>query len=219
MVGDTADMLARLKMVLPARWFADSTPILDALLTGLGVAWSGLYALLGVVKAQTRIGTASGVFLDIASNDFLGAALPRRAAESDAAYRVRIQQNLLAPRATRASLAQALTNLTGRAPKIFEPLNATDAGGYGSGTLGFGVRGGYGSVNLPFQIFVTAYRPNGMPTSNAGGYNQGPGGYGCAPMLYADLASYAGTISDAEIYAMVAATLPTCGVAWTTISN
>ena len=219
MTGDTADMLARLKMVLPAGWFADSTPVLDALLTGLGAAWSGLYTLLGFVKAQTRIGTASGVFLDIASNDFLGASLPRRSAEGEAAYRMRIQQNLLAPRATRAALAQVLSDLTGRVPKIFEPLNATDAGGYGSGALGYGVSGGYGSVNLPFQLFVTAYRPNAMPISNAGGYNRGPGGYACAPMLYADLASYAGTISDAEIYAMIAATLPTCAVAWTTISN
>ncbi len=219
MTGDTADMLARLKMVLPSRWFADDTPILDALLTGLGAAWSDLYTLLVNVKAQTRISTASGIFLDIASADFLGAWLPRRSAESDPAYRLRIQQNLLAPRATRASLGRAIVNLTGRQPVIFEPLNATDTGGYGSGTLGYGVSGGYGSVNLPFQFFVTAYRPNATPISNAGGYNGGPGGYGRAPMFYGDLTTYAGVISDAEIYATVAAVLPSCGIAWTTISN
>ena len=219
MTGDTADMLARLKMVLPRRWFADTTPVLDALLTGLGAAWSGLYTLLGNVKAQTRIGTASGVFLDVASEDFLGAALPRRVGESDTAYRLRIQQNLLAPRATRASVVEALVNLTGRQPRIFEPLNASDPGGYDTGTLGYGVCGGYGSINLPFQFFVTAYRPNATPISNAGGYNSGPGGFGCTPMLYADTTIYAGVISDAEIYTTIAAALPTCGVAWTTLLN
>ncbi len=79
MTGDTNDMLARLKLVLPARWFSDTTPILDALLTGLASAWSGLYALLSYVRSQGRIATASGIFLDIASTDYLGDALPRRA--------------------------------------------------------------------------------------------------------------------------------------------
>jgi hypothetical protein len=69
MTGDTNDMLARLKMVLPARWFADATPILDAVLTGLANAWSQLYGLLATVKLQTRLATASGVFLDIAAKD------------------------------------------------------------------------------------------------------------------------------------------------------
>lgn len=218
MTGDTNDMLARLKMVLPARWFADTTPILDALLTGLASAWSGLYALLGYVKGQSRIATASGIFLDIAAVDYLGGALPRRAAEADQAYSVRIRGNLLSPRATRASLMQALTNLTGRAPIIFEPLNATDTGGYNV-NLGYNTAGGYGSVNLPYQFFVTAYRPNDTPISNAGGYNAGPGGYDTAPMFYADAAEFAGTVSNSEIYAAIASVAPTSSIAWTQISN
>lgn len=219
MIGDTADMLARLKMVLPARWFGDATPILDALLSGLGAAWSAVYGLLNYVKAQARIGSASDIFLDIASSDYFGPALPRRDGESDAAFRARIQQNLVAPRATRASVVQALLGLTGRVPIVFEPLNATDTGGYGTGTLGYGIRGAYGSRNVPFQVFVTAYRPNATPVSNAGGYNVGPGGYNNVPMFYADITTDSGEVSDAEIYAAIAAVMPTCGVAWTNISN
>ena len=219
MTGDTADMLARLKMALPPRWFGDSTPVLDAVLTGIAAAWSGVYAVLGLVKAQGRVATASGVFLDMASQDYFGVALPRRVGENDAAFGARIRQNLLTPRATRASLRAALVSLTGRAPVIFEPLNAADTGGYDSGTLGYGRVGAYGSLNLPFQFFVTAYRPNATPVSNAGGYDAGPGGYGRAPMFYADATTFTGTLSDAEIYATIVGVLPTCAVAWTKISN
>jgi hypothetical protein len=218
MIGDTNDMLGRLKQVLPARWFADVTPILDALLTGLASAWSGLYALLGYVQTQTRIATATGIFLDIASVDYLGGALPRRAAEADAAYSQRIRENLLKPSATRAGLVETLINLTGRAPVVFEPLNATDTGGYNI-NLGYNTAGGYGSANLPYQFLLTAYRPNSTPVSNAGGYGVGPGGYDNAPMFYADTTEFAGTVSDAEIYAAIAAVLPTSSIAWTQISN
>ena len=218
MIGDTNDMLGRLKQVLPARWFADVTPILDALLTGLASAWSGLYALLSYVKAQSRIATATGIFLDIASVDYLGDALPRRVAEADAVYSQRIRDNLLKPSATRASLVQTLTNLTGRAPVVFEPLNATDTGGYNI-NLGYNTAGGYGSANLPYQFLLTAYRPNSTPVSNAGGYSVGPGGYNNAPIFYADTTEFAGTVSDSEIYATIAAVLPTSSIAWTQISN
>jgi hypothetical protein len=218
MTGGTNDMLARLKLVLPARWFGDSTPILDALLTGLASAWSELYALVAYVSAQSRIATASGIFLDIAAQDYLGGSLARRAGEADAAYGARLRNNLLSPRATRASLVQAVTDLTGRAPSVFEPLNASDTGGYNV-NLGYNTAGGYGSMNLPYQFFVKAYRPNNTPISNAGGYNDGPGGYAHGPMFYADLTEFAGTVSDAEIYAAVAAVLPTSSIAWTHISN
>jgi len=219
MTGDTSDILSRLKAVLPARWFGDATPNLDAVLTGLAAAWTGLYSLLANVKTMTRIATATGIFLDIAATDYFGFSLPRRAGEADSAFSARIRANLIAPRATRHGLALALQNLTGRTPIIFEPLNASDTGGYNSNTLGYGVAGGYGSKNLPFQFFVTAYRPNATPISNAGGYNEGPGGYNAAPMFYADTAQTPGAISDADIYAAAAAVLPVASIAWTNISN
>jgi hypothetical protein len=218
MIGDTQDMLARIKSVLPARWFSDTTPILDALLTGLASAWSRLFTLLLYVRSQSRIATANGIFLDIASADYLGGTLPRRIGELDAAYSNRIQKNLLAPKATRASIVQVLSNLTGRSPIIFEPLNASDTGGYNT-NLGYNIAGGYGSMMLPYEFFLTAYRPNATPISNASGYNYGPGGYNSEPMFYIESAELTGGVSDAEIYAAIANTLPTNSVAWTQILN
>src|ERR1700757_1351252 len=75
---DVPSVLARLKMVLPARWFADSSPILDALLTGIASSWVSVFSLLDGVGAQARIATANGIFLDIAAQDYFGEQLPRR---------------------------------------------------------------------------------------------------------------------------------------------
>jgi hypothetical protein len=219
MVGDTADMTSRLRQVLPAKWFGDDAPNLQAILTGLASAWSGLYGLLQTVKAQARIATANGVFLDMAAADYFGSGLPRRAGERDSAYSLRIRANLIAPKATRQGLVAAVTALTGRSPIIFEPQNAYDTGGYSSGTLGYNALGGYGSLGLPYQFFVTAFRPNETPISNAGGYGVGPGGYGTGLMFYADVASLMGTVSDSEIYAAISNAIPTTSIAWTTLSN
>jgi hypothetical protein len=219
MIGDVNDMLSRIKSVLPARWFGDTTPVLDALMSGLAWAWSGLYAQLGFTKTQSRLATATGVFLDIASVDYFGPTLPRRTAESDNMFSQRIRANLIAPRATRAGVALALINETGRAPVIFEPLNATDTGGYNTGFLGYSVSGGYGSFSVPFQFFIKAYRPNASPVANAGGYNEGPGGYDDGPMFYANLADVSGPVTDADIYAAVTAVLPAATTAWMNISN
>jgi hypothetical protein len=217
-VGDTNDFLSRLKMVLPTGWFADTTPVLDAVLTGFAGVWSQIFSLIGFVKAQSRIATAAGIFLDIAAVDYLGVALPRRSAESDSSYSLRIRLNLLMPKATRASVVQAIVNLTGRSPNIFEPLNPTDTGGYNS-LMGYNSVGGYGSFNLPYQFFVTAYRPNDMPINNTGAYCIGPGGYGAAPMSFSSVQEFTGTVTDADIYAAISSVLPVSTIAWTNISN
>lgn len=218
MKGDLSDMLNRLKQLLPVRWFADKTPNLDALLGGLGKAWSDIYSLLNEVLTQTRIKTATGIFLDIAAQDYFGTLLPRKSGEGDHSYSRRILQNLLAPRATRSGLSEVLLGLTGRNPVIFEPLNATDTGGYNiSG--GYCVVGGYGCNSIPYQFFVTAYRPVDLPTSHLGGYGLGPGGYCAAPMFYASTWQLSGNVSDTDIYAAIEAVIPTASVAWTRISN
>lgn len=213
-----ADLLGRLKMVLPARWFSDNAPVLDAVLSGVANAWVEVFSLLDEADAQRRIGTAGGVFLDIAALDYFGQGLTRRAAEVDTAYSVRIQQNLVRPRATRASVVQVLQDLTGRTPSVFEPRNPADTGGYNV-NMGYGLAGGYGSMTIPYQFFVRAYRPNSLPVSNASGYVTGPGGYNAAPAFYADTTDFQGNINDAEIYANVASVVPTTSIAWTNISN
>jgi hypothetical protein len=154
----------------------------------------------------------------MAASDFAGAALPRRSGESDAAYSARVRASLLLPRATRSGLIETLTALTGRTPAVFEPRNAADTGGYNLRS-GYNSLGGYGSMSLPYQFFVTALRPNDTAISNASGYGAGPGGYNLAPLQYASDSALGGIVSDAEIYAAVAAVLPSCAIAWTRISD
>lgn len=218
MIGDTDDMASRIRSVIPAQWFADDAPNLQALLKGLGRAWSGLYKLLKRVKNQARIQTASGIFLDLVAKDYLGSSLPRRSAETDESYRSRILASVLQPRATRQALVSALTQLTGKAPQIFEPFNATDTGGYNL-NLGYNTLGGYGCLTLPFQFFVTAYNPSSISAIDDGGYGCGPGGYNTSPMFYASLSEFSGKISNSDIYAGIAAVIPTASIAWTKIIN
>ena len=212
-------MAARLKAVLPAAWFADATPVLDGLLAGLAGAWAWLYALLAHVRRQTRIATATGVWLDVISGDFFGTRLPRRPGQADAAFRSRILLELKRERATRHAVSAALQDLTGRAPVIFEPARSTDTGCYALGTLGWGTAGGWGSLALPCQCFITAFRPLGAGIAGAGGYSTGPGGWNTGSMQYAALAMMQGEVTDADIMAAIAAAMPTAAIGWTRITN
>ncbi|HTR17360.1 MAG TPA: hypothetical protein VMI52_10045 [Acetobacteraceae bacterium] len=214
MIGDNTDMVARLRAVLPARWFGDETPLLDAVLGGIGSAWSAVYALIAAVRGQARIGTASGQFLDMAAADFFPPTLlTRRNGETDDGFRPRIQRELLRERGTRAALVGVLSDLTGRAPVVFEPGRSGDAGGYGSGGAGYGVAGGYGSLALPYAVFVTAYRPHGGGIALLAGY-----GSGGVP-AYGDAAMVQAPVSDAEIMAAVAGVLPAAVSGWVRISD
>lgn len=217
--GSAADMAVRLKMVLPTGWFGDTTPVLDMVLGGLGALWAALYGLIDAVRNQTRIATATGPMLDIAAQDYFGTALARRAGEPDLAFSARIRANLLTSRATRASLIAAVKAETGRAPAVFEPFNATDTGGYGTNTLGYNAVGGYGNLLLPYQCFVTAYRPAIPGSGTSGGYSVGPGGYSTPPMAWSDLADDVGLATDADIYVTIAGALPVNAVAWTRLMN
>ncbi len=213
-----ADFIARLQALLPLRWFAGSAPLLTALLGGLSEGWAWLYAMLGYAKVQTRIATASDSFLDLIAGDFFAASLPRRFGEADAAFRARIQHELLRPRATRAALASELLALTGRAPVIFEPARPADTGAWGM-ALGYGAAGGWGSLALPFQCFVTAYRPTISGVPLAGGYGSGAGGFGAGALQYVSPAMVQSQVSDADILAAIASTMPVAAAAWTRIAN
>jgi len=213
MIGDSADMGARIRAILPAAWFGDDAPVLSALLQGIGSCWSFIYGLIEYVVAQARISTAQGEFLDLISADFFGSQLPRLGREQDASYLTRIKNELLRPRATRASLVLALTQLTGRIPVIFEPGLSSDTGGYCLGGVGYGVAGGWGNLELPFQTFVTAYRPPASGIALLAGY-----GSSGVP-VYGSLGMEPAQILDANIYAEIAAVLPAATIAWTRISN
>ena len=213
MTGDTADIAARIRAVLPARWFPDDSPVLDALLTGLAAGASSLYSLLAYVRTQSRLATASDSFLDAISQDFFGPRLPRRGAELDDPYRDRIAAALVREHATRPALVAVLEGLTGRSPTIFEPARPADTGSYAGPALGYGVAGAWGNLNLPFQVFVRARRPAATGIATIAGYGT-PG-----PLARATLADAGGQVADTDIYAAITSVMPTASIAWTSITN
>ncbi len=213
MTGDPSDILSRLKIALPTRWFPDATPVLDAVLSGFAAAWSSLYGLLAMVRQQSRVSTATGSFLDMASSDFFAARLPRRPTETDALFRPRILQALSREHATRNALTAIAKDLTGYTPVIFEPSRPADTGAYSTGSLGYGVAGAWGSLNLPFQVFVTVRRSQPSGIADIAGYGT------AGPLARASLAEIGGQATDADIYAAIASVMPTAATAWTCITN
>lgn len=218
--GDKADMVARLKALLPKGWFSDTTPILDGVLNGTGTGLAFIYSLIAYARLQTRIATATDGFLDLLSFDFFGLTLPRNANEQDSAYRARIQSEMLLQRGTRYGLIRALQILTGRTPVVFEPARPADTGAYDTNTMGYDVAGGYGALNFPMQAFVTAYRPSGQGIPYIAGYDSPEGAYDTASQTeYADLSQITGTVTDAAIYAAIDSVKAAGTIIWTHLSN
>lgn len=219
MLGDTADMVRRLRAVLPRAWFTDDVPVLDALLRGLGEGWAALHEQIAYVRRQTRIATATEGWLDLISRDYFGLRVRRRRGQGDDAFRARILRELLRPRVTRPSLVRVVTELTGTEPLVFEPRNPSDTGGYNVGGVGYGVAGGYGSLRMPAQGFVTAYRPTGGGIAEVSGYGQGAGGYGVGAIEWGNLALRRDQVTDQDILDAIVDVLPVGTVAWVAITD
>jgi hypothetical protein len=228
MTGDQNDMRTRLLAALPNGWFADEAPILSGLLGGLGNAWSWIYGLLAYVRQQTRIATATDGWLDLIARDYGGPAWARQPGETDAAFGARIRRNLQAVAGTRGALIVALTNLTGRTPAVFEPAYPPDTGGLGASGLGWNTAGGWGNLSLPYQCFVTAYRPAGGGIANSGGWgsmtasatpNLALGGWGTGALQYGNVSLIQGRITDAQILGTIATCMPAAAIAWTALSD
>ncbi|WP_185749242.1 hypothetical protein [Pantoea dispersa] len=202
--GDQSDFVSRLKALMPARWFDDSNPILDAVLNGLAQALSWVYSLYLYAAMQARILTATGGWLDLIAYDFFGDRIKREAGQSDADFLNVIRTNMFRERGTRQSIINVLTDLTGIAPDIVEPTRPLDTGSYGGPMIGYGVAGAYGSMMMPYQAFVTAYRPVGVGIPYVAGYRSTPSGYSQASRgEYAPAANLA-SLTDAQIYAAIA---------------
>lgn len=218
--GDKADMLARIKALLPNGWFSDKTPILDGLLNGIAALLALAYGLYSYAVLQTRIATATDGFLDLISHDFFGTTLPRKQSESDASFRTRIKAQLFLEKGTRAGLIKTLVLLTGRAPWIFEPARPLDTGAYNTGILGYGVAGGYGSLALPCQAFVVAYRPSSSGIPNIAGYGNPQGAYNTGSAIkWSDLSEIIGAVTDLDIFSAVDSVKLAGSILWTRISN
>jgi hypothetical protein len=220
MIGDQSNILGRLKALLPFRWFPDSTPVLDALLSSAAWALSQVYSLIQYAKLQTRIATATDGFLDLISFDFFGNNLLRNLGELDAAFRTRILATLLRPKATRPGMIAVLTALTGRAPIIFEPARPLDTGAYGASICGYGAAGGYGSLQLRAQAFIIAYRPAASGIPYVAGYGSAPSGYSTPSRAeWCSLSQIQGAVTDSAIFATVNATKAAGSEMWVQLSN
>jgi hypothetical protein len=215
-VGDSNDIFGRLKTLLPHGWFGDSTPLVDAVLRGISAVLSNVYSFYAYAKLQCRIATATETWLDMIAADF---GLPQRKAnQSDASFRATIIINLFRERGTRNAVIKILTELTGRVPIVVEPQRPADTGAYGAPNTGYSVNGAYGSVLLPCQAFITAYRPAGTGIPNVAGYGISTGAYNTASQAeYASLSMIQGAVTDADIYAAIDNVKPTGTLVWTTI--
>ena len=170
MTGSSDDIRRRVLSTLPAGWFATSAPLRDAVIGGLSDAYSDVYSYLSYSVRQTRIATATGLWLDLAARDFFGLRLRRRVSESDSVFSPRIITEILRPRVTRAAIIQTVRDLTGSTPKLFEAWNPGDCGAYDVGTLAY--TGGI------LQTPLSGY------DSSLGGYDSGALAYYSANALY-----------------------------------
>jgi hypothetical protein len=220
-VGTQADILARIKSLLPFRWFPDSTPVLDALLSGPAWALAQIYALIQYARLQTRIATATDGFLDLISFDFFGNTLLRRQQEQDNPFRARILATLLREKATRKGMNDALVNLTGRAPIIFEPSRPADTGGWNRPDRGWSQSvGGWGSQKWRAQVFITAFRPTGAGIPNIVGWNGAGAGWSRPGQnKWSSRTQIIGAVTDADIFALIDQVKPAGVTAWVRIQS
>jgi hypothetical protein len=211
MTGDQQDMVLRLRRTLPRGWFADTAPMLDAVLGGFASGLSFFYSLLGGLRAQLRIKSASGGMLDLMAADFLGTTLLRGDNEPDASFRLRFLVQVFRERATRRALRSILKEMTGHEPLIIEPARVSDCGALGC-TLALGQNGCVGSQLMPWQVFVTVYRPAGIGVMNVSGLADPGCGLGTAAVLVAESSLI--SLSDQNVYAAIAAVKPIGTTIW-----
>lgn len=222
--GDSDDILNRItRYLIPNRWFSWVAPLRDAVVGGLADNAAWCYSWIIYARLQSRLATATGVWLDIWSQDFLSNHLPRMGSTDDA-FRASIKATVLQVRVTRAGMVNALTALTGNAPWIFEPWNTGDTGAYGVGTFAYGGRsavgsGGWGNMNLPGQFFIQPVRGAGSGVPNVGGWGSIVGGYGIGLLEYFGPQLAQIGVTDANIYSIIETTKPTGVIAWTRITN
>ncbi|HHH1612398.1 TPA: hypothetical protein ACPY5B_000469 [Yersinia enterocolitica] len=213
--GDQQDIETRIRALLPPSWFGDEHPIIDAIIVACANSLAWCYALYLYAVMQTRINTATDGWLDIIAYDFFGNNLQRKSGQSDDVFRNKLKINLFRERGTRQAIIDILTEMTGKEPIIFEPQRPQDTGAYGGPTIGYGVAGGYGSLMLPDQAFVTAFRPTGSGIPFVAGYSSTPSGYSTPSRgQYSSQSMLTGFITDAQVYEAVAAVKMEGTIVW-----
>lgn len=221
--GTADDMLRRMEAVLPKRWLPTDHPIVVGTLSGLAAVFSFAYDLIQFAKLQTRVLTASGYFLDLIALDFFGRRIQRRLVQTDDEFRATITKEFFRERVTRKGLSDALLDLTGFEPTIFEASNPSDTGGWNEGHLAFNTAGAWGSLAYPAQVFVDAYRPRGAGIPSITGYIDiahpagAIGGWNGGAIMYASIQDVRGGITDQDIYDAIESVRPAGVIDWTAI--
>lgn len=217
--GDSADILSRVKQLLPRRWFSWGAPIRDAILGGISDGAAKCYDLYFYAKLQTRISTSTGPFLDLIAYDYLGRTLPRGTLNDDA-YRQLILVSILMPRVTRAAMIAIITRITGNVPDVFEPWNTYDTGAYGVPTMGYGIgHGGWGNMHLPGESFLKIYRGEGSGVPNVAGWGSILGGWGVGLIEWIGTHIGLTGITDDFIFQIINQTRPTGSAVWVQFAN
>lgn len=218
--GDQNDMIRRLKAIIPD-WFSSTvaTPLLDGVLAAAGAALGHSFDLRTYAHAQIRIRTATDGWLDLIAYDYFGLAFRRRAEQSDESFRQGIIDEILRARGTRPGVIKALADLTGKEPFYFEPANATDTGGIGTGSMGWTMAGRWGSLAHPHQAFIRPYRPAGSSIPNIIGFGGGGGGYGTGAFMYASPQFVDAEVTDQDIYRAIERSKPAGTIMWTSVQS
>jgi hypothetical protein len=225
--GSSASIQWRVHMTLANRWWQWAAPIRDAITGGISDAFAWGYNLILYAQLQTRLFTATGPWLDVFAYDFLGRFLTRNGL-LDGPFRVMIKSTILQERVTRAGMINILTQLTGQVPAVFEPWSPQDAGGWATTKFAYGVSGGWGSLQLPGQVFLKIRQTSAAGVPNVGGYGGATGQSNLGPYtnrFIGGAVEYVGTdtqqigITPQLIYQVINQTRPTGVVCWTQINN
>lgn len=200
--GDNADIISRLQRWLPTGWFpTDSGTRIYALLSGFAAALKVIWDQIAYTRKQTRVATTTDGFLELASYDFFGPALPRLTNEPDAAYSLRIRNEVLRDRITKSAIDALLYEMTGQHPVILELETPEDTGGYRY-WMGYGVAGAYASRAWRFSVFIQTTHAGQFSIPNVGGFRGYLAGFRAFSFMLADPSMLTGTgFSDAQIYA------------------
>lgn len=176
MTGDQNDVTSRFLRWLPQGWFPSITGTrVYALAAGFGSILATIFGMVAYAKAQTRIATTTDGFLDLASQDYLGANLPRLLGESDTAFSARIRANIFLKANTRSAVQNALETVTGAPVRMIEPWQPNDNARYGNSFYG------YNRLARPGQYANGNQRYSGLIECSlpiAGGGGRARRGYG-----------------------------------------
>jgi hypothetical protein len=131
------------------------------MLQGAAYVASQTYTNLLQTALLARLKTASGNFLDIASNDFFGVNLPRIYGEADSFYLARILAKIALKKVTLAALTTAVTNMfagTGVTFSIQEyaPNGANTNVPLGATPVGINIADSASRYGSPLQPFECA---------------------------------------------------------------